>query len=258
MMNALESVKNKIKSGICLLLLTTFVVPSAEAQSASELLTSMDALMSAPQDKEAKVKMVLKDKAGKEKVREAILIQKGRYKKLYRYTQPEKQAGIATLSLPEDKMWMYMPAFGKPIKISLLSKSQAFTGTDFSYEDMTGTSYSERFTPGIVENPNPDIVQMELMPMSMKSRYSKIIVYLNREHRYPEKMEYFDDNKEFFKYATYSYVKQGKYWYAQEVVMTDIKKEHSTSIFLSDMKFDQDISDDVFTVENLGGKKSSE
>lgn len=258
MMNSLESIAKNIKSALCLALFVFNMSPSMEAQSASELLISMDELMAAPQDKEAKVKMVLRDKSGKEKVREAVLIQKGRYKKLYRYTQPEKQAGIATLSLPGDKMWMYMPAFGKPIKISLLSKSQAFTGTDFSYEDMTGTSYGERFTPGIVENPNADIVQLELMPKSMKSRYSKIIVYLNREYRYPEKMEYFDDNKEFFKHATYKYIKQGKYWYAQEVVMTDIKKEHSTIIFLSDMKFDQGISDDVFTVENLAEGKSSE
>ncbi len=257
-MNLPESMTNALKTSFSIFFFILALSPSSEAQSASELLTSMDELMSAPQDKEAKVKMVLRDKSGKEKVREAVLIQKGRYKKLYRYTQPEKQAGIATLSLPDDKMWMYMPAFGKPIKISLLSKSQAFTGTDFSYEDMTGTSYSDRFTPGIVENPNQDIVQLELMPMSMKSRYSKIIVYLNREHRYPEKMEYFDDNKEFFKYATYKYVKQGKYWYAQEVVMTDIKKEHSTSIVLSDMKFDQGISDDVFTVENLSVGKSPE
>lgn len=257
-MNHLKSLMKNIKPVLCLLLFAVTMSPSIEAQSASELLNSMDELMSAPKDKEANVKMVLKDKSGKEKVREAVLIQKGRYMKLYRYTQPEKQAGIATLSLPDDKMWMYMPAFGKPIKISLLSKSQAFTGTDFSYEDMTGTSYGERFTPGIVEGPNKDVVQLELMPMSMKSRYSKIIVYLNREHRYPEKMEYFDDNKEFFKYANYSYVKQGKYWYAKEVIMTDIKKEHSTSIFLNDMKFDQGISDEVFTVENLSGKKSSE
>ena len=131
MMNPLESMTNNMKSALSILLFIFILSPSAEAQSASELLTSMDNLISAPQDKEANVKMVLRDKSGKEKVREAILIQKGRYKKLYRYTQPEKQAGIATLSLPDDKMWMYMPAFGKPIKISLLSKSQAFTGTDF-------------------------------------------------------------------------------------------------------------------------------
>jgi len=241
---------------IILLALFTSVLP-IKGQSASEILSSMDELMAAPKDKESNVKMVLTDKAGNKKVREAVLIQKGRYMKLYRYTKPEKQAGIATLSLPDDKMWLYMPAFGKPIKISLLSKSQAFTGTDFSYEDMTGSSYSERFTPGLVENQDPTIFQMELMPKSMKSRYSKIIVYLDREHRYPHKMEYFDDNKEFFKTATYKYVKQGKYWYAQEVVMTDIKKNHSTSIYLNDMKFDQGIEDSVFEVDKLAPEKKS-
>ena len=43
--------------------------------------------------------MIIKDKNGTVKEREATLKQKGKYKKLYRYTKPEKQAGIATLSL---------------------------------------------------------------------------------------------------------------------------------------------------------------
>jgi outer membrane lipoprotein-sorting protein len=224
------------------------------AQSAGEILRSMDAIMAAPSDKEAHVKMVLKDRSGKEKVREAVMKQKGRYKKLYRYTQPENQAGIATLSLPDDIIWLYMPAFGKPIRVSLLSKSQAFTGTDFSYEDMTGLSYNERFTPRVMENKDQNIIQLELMPKSLKSKYSKIIVYLDRENRYPVKMEYFDDNKQFFKYADYKYRKQGKYWYASEVYMHNIKKDHSTSIQMTDIKFDQGIPDEEFLVENLKPK----
>lgn len=82
-------------------------------QSAASLLQGMDDLMSAPKDKEAQVKMILTDRSGKEKVREAIMKQKGQYKKVYRYTAPEKQVGIATLSLPGDIIWLYMPAFKK-------------------------------------------------------------------------------------------------------------------------------------------------
>lgn len=222
-----------------------------QAQSAASLLESMDKLMSAPKDKEANVKMVLKDKSGKEKIREAVMMQKGQYHKLYRYTAPEKQIGIATLSLPDDIIWLYMPAFKKAVKVTLLSKSQAFTGTDFSYEDMSGSSYSERFTPKILSSPNDENYQLELMPKSMKSRYSKIIVFLDKTHLYPVKMEYFDKNKVYFKNATYRYKKQGKYWYAEEVLMTNLKKEHSTGIILTEIKFDQGIDDEVFTVENL-------
>lgn len=244
---------HNVKTRWIFLVLVTMTI-TLYSQSAASLLTGMDELMSAPKDKEAIVKMVLKDRSGKEKIREAIMKQKGQYKKLYRYTFPEKQIGIATLSLPDDIIWLYMPAFNKAVKVTLLSKSQAFTGTDFSYEDMSGNSYSERFTPRILSSPDDNKYQLELMPKSMKSRYSKIIVYLDKTHLYPIKMEYFDKNKVYFKNAKYKYTKQGKYWYAEEVIMTNLKKEHSTEIILTEIKFDQGIDDNVFTVENLKPK----
>jgi len=241
---------NTYKSIIILLIFFASISP-AKAQSAASILKSMDDLMSAPKDKQAVVKMVLTDKSGKEKVREAIMKQKGQYKKIYRYTKPEKQVGTATLSLPDDIIWLYMPALNKAIKVTLLSKSQAFTGTDFSYEDMSGSSYGERFTPSVLTSPDPKMYQLELMPKSMKSTYSKIIVFLDKTHFYPIRMEYFDENKVYFKYADYKYKKKGNYWYAEEVFMMNLNKEHSTKIILTDIQFDQGISDEEFTVENL-------
>jgi outer membrane lipoprotein-sorting protein len=241
---------NTYKPIIILLMLFALTAP-AKAQSAASILRSMDELMSAPKDKQAVVQMILTDKSGNEKVREAIMKQKGQYKKIYRYTKPEKQVGTATLSLPEDIIWLYMPALNKAIKVTLLSKSQAFTGTDFSYEDMSGSSYSERFTPAVLESPDPNMYQLELMPKSMKSTYSKIIVYLDKTHFYPLRMEYFDENKVYFKYANYKYKKKGNYWYAEEVEMMNLNKEHSTKIILTDIQFDLGLSDDEFTVENL-------
>ena len=244
---------NKIKTLLLLIILFACIYP-AKAQSAASILRSMDELMSAAKDKTAKVKMVLTDKSGKEKIREAEMKQKGQHKKLYRYTKPEKQAGTATLSLPDDIIWYFMPALNKAIKVTLLSKSQAFTGTDFSYEDMSGSSYSDRFTPSVLDSPDPNIYQLALMPKSMKSSYSKIIVYIDKTNSYPIKMEYFDQEKTYFKNAIYKYKKQGKYWYAEEVLMTNLKKDHSTKIILTEIEFDKGISDDIFTVENLKKK----
>ena len=73
----------------------------AIAQDAHNLLAKLDNIMFAPEDKQGKIAIILVDKNGEEKAREAEMFQKGRDKKLYRYTKPEKQAGIATLSLPE-------------------------------------------------------------------------------------------------------------------------------------------------------------
>lgn len=230
-------------------------INSLFSQDASTLLLEMDKIIFSAKDKQGTVAIILTNKSGKVKAREALMMQKGANKKLYRYTKPESQEGIATLSLPDDIMWMYMPAFGKPKKISLLAKSQSFTGTDFSYEDMATSPYAERYDPKLLENNETEYL-LELVPKpENKSKYSKIIVHLHKTNYYPLSMEFFDKGDKKFKEAVYQYEKIGNYWNAAEVVMTDIKKEHSTKIQLTDVKFDQGLSDDEFTVEKLSPKE---
>lgn len=235
-----------------LIVLSLFLTPMfTVAQNADTLLQYMDNLMSAPKDKTATVQMTLTDKSGDIKTREAIMKQKGKDKKLYRYTKPESQAGVCTLSLPGDVMWLYMPAFDEPVKITLLSKSQAFTGTDFSYEDMNSQSYSEKYKPTLSSSTNPQSYTLNLIPKSKKSDYSKIVLSMDKTNYFPLKMDFFDKQGTLYKVATYKYIKKGKYWYAEEVLMKDLKKNHSTKIVLTDLKFDQGLSDDEFVVEKL-------
>jgi outer membrane lipoprotein-sorting protein len=223
---------------------------NAKAQDAFALLENMDNVMFSPKDKQGNVKIILTNKKnGKEKVREARMKQKGKGYRMYRYTFPESQAGIATLSLPDGVMWLYMPAFEKPKKITLLAKSQAFTGTDFSYEDMEAKTYSERFVPELVGEEG-DTYKLKLFPLSDKSHYSLIIITIDKTHFYPILMEYYKKDHK-IKEATYKYQKIGQYWNAEEVVMTDLKKEHSTKILITDVLFDQGLSDEEFTVESL-------
>ena len=239
-----------MKNLILPVLLLVLILPAIAQEDANAILAKMDQIMFSPKDKSGTLTMILIEKDGSEKVREAAMYQKGPDKKLYRYTKPESQAGIASLSLPGDVMWMYMPAFAQPKKISLLSRSQAFTGTDFSYEDMATTPYCDRFTPTIQSTGANDYV-LDLIPKSGKSRYSKIILRVDKTHGYPIWMKFYNEQGRMFKEATYTYEKIGKYWNAAEVVMKDIEKNHSTKIRLTDIKFDQGLSDDIFKVENL-------
>ena len=225
-------------------------IPDSASQDAAAILAKMDNIIIAPKDKQGKVKIVLIDKTGKEKVREAELLQKGPHKKLYRYTKPESQAGIATLTLPENVMWLYLPAFGKPKKISMLTKDSSFNNTDFSYEDMATTPYAERFTPEILET-SEDVHLLNLIPKSGKSNYSKIVVRINKENGYAETMDIYDLKGKKFKEAVYRYEKVGKYWNATEVVMKDLDKNHSTKILITEVKFDQGLPDDIFLVEKM-------
>lgn len=247
--NYREVMKSKYK--ILLLVLAFFTgVMDASSQDAKTILENMDKVIFAPKDKQGRVSIILTDKEGKEKIREAIMFQKGPDKKLYRYTKPESQAGVATLSLPDDVMWLYMPAFGKPKKISMLSKSQAFTGTDFSYEDMVTAPYSDRYIPSLLKT-EPDAYMLQLTPKSTKSPYSKIVVKINKAYGYPVTMEFYNSKATKFKHASYRYEKIGKYWNAAEVIMKDLEKNHTTKIQLKDVKFDQGLSDELFTPESI-------
>jgi outer membrane lipoprotein-sorting protein len=240
-----------LKFSIILVILFFFTgLMDIAAQDAKTILENMDKIIFSPKDKQGKVTIILIDKGGKEKIREATMMQKGRDKKLYRYTQPESQAGIATLSLPNDVMWLYMPAFEKPKKISMLAKSQSFTGTDFSYDDMVTTPYADRYTP-VLQETGQDAYVLQLNPKSKSSAYSKIIVRINKTYGYPITMEFYNGKGKKFKDASYRYEKIGKYWNAAEVVMKDLEKNHSTKILLSDVKFDQGLEDDIFVVEKL-------
>jgi len=235
----------------CIIITLFFTgTPYALSQDANAILAAMDNIVSAPKDKEGYVRIILIDKTGKEKVREAQMLQKGPYKKLYRYTKPESQAGIATLTLPDNVMWLYLPAFGKPKKISMLTKDSSFNNTDFSYEDMATTPYADRFTPELLES-SGDKYLLNLVPKSGKSNYSKIIAKINKDHGYVESMDIFDLKGKKFKEASYKYEKIGKYWNATEVVMNDLEKNHSTKIEVTGVKFDQGLPDDIFLVENM-------
>lgn len=233
-----------------LLVLPFLATGTVQAQNAQEILKKMDDIMFSASDRQGEITITLESKSGRGKIQVAEMYQKGTDKKLYRYIEPENQAGITTLSLPDDVIWLYMPALGKPRRISLLAKSQAFNNTDFSYEDMATTPFSERFTPRLIET-NASGHLLELTPLSDKSNYGKLLVTVNKEVGYPEKMDFYATDGELIKTADYNYVKSGKYWYPEIILMTDLKKEHSTKIELSKMKFDQGLDDSLFEVENM-------
>ena len=93
-----------LKSIIVSVFLLTGGILCVNAQDANAILKKMDDIMYSPKDMTGKTKIVLIDKAGNQKTREANFIQKGNDKRIFRFTTPASQAGIAVLSLPNDIM----------------------------------------------------------------------------------------------------------------------------------------------------------
>jgi outer membrane lipoprotein-sorting protein len=240
----------KVKVSVLVSALFLFFGLSTNAQDASTVLKKMDDVMYSPKDMTGNNKIILIDKNGKEEIREATIQQKGTDKRIFRFTSPASQAGISVLSLPNDVMYLYLPAFGKERRIATSAKNQNFAGTDFSYDDMESVLFSIKYTPKLVKTEG-NVYVLELTPVSEKSDYSKVMVQVNKTEFYPELMEYYDKGNTKVKEAKYTFKKIGNYWNAAEIEMTDLKKNHKTKMQMSDVEYDTGLTDDDFTVRKL-------
>lgn len=241
--------KTIIQTSIVLLAIMAASALSASAQDASTLLGNMDKVLYAPKDMTGTNKIILIDQNGKEEVREADVKQKGTDKRIMRFTAPASQAGIAVLALPDDVMYMYLPAFGRERRISASVKNQNFAGTDFSYDDMEPIPYADKYDPKLIGT-DATTYELELTPKG-RSDYSKIIVHINKTDYYPETMEYYDKGNTKSKVATYTFKKIGNYWSTAEIEMKDLKKDHVTRMQTTNVEYDTGLSDDEFTVRRL-------
>ncbi len=233
--------------------LTAFIsagsIFSVGAQDAATILKKMDDVMYSPKDMTGKNTIVLIDRNGNEEKREATIQQKGTDMRIFRFTAPASQSGISVLSLPNDVMYMYLPAFGRERRIASSAKTQNFAGTDFSYDDMEAVLFSVKYTPELIKT-GTDVFVLELTPKG-RSDYAKVVAHINKEHYYPMLMEYYDRGGIKVKEANYMFKKIGNYWNAAEIEMTDLKKNHKTKMQMSDVKYDTGLSDDEFTVRKL-------
>jgi len=236
------------------LLSLAFVKIDAKGQeNADVILSKIDQTMFGAKDKSANVKMVMINlKNGKQKVKEATLLQKGANKKLFRYIYPKSDSGIATLSLPDKQVYLYLPLFKKPKKITNLAQNNSFNQSDFSFQDMATKSYSEKYTSQLTGTTDTSYV-LKLKPKDENSTYSYLIATINKTHYYFDKIEYYNQRGKKVKVAAYHFKKVDNYWIADVVSMTDLKKNHRTIIKMSNIKINQGLKDDLFTLKNLAG-----
>ncbi len=247
--------KNFILSCILMISMTTTTL-SVRAEdkqlSALEILKKADDIISAPKDQDLKIKLVLIDAEGNEEVRRMSMLQKGSDKRMVKFLSPASQKGIGVLSLPDDIMYLYLPAFKKTRRVASHVKNTKFAGTDFTYEDMEAIKYSEKYIPDLLKKEENHFV-LQLKPEEgVRTDYSKLIIWVRIDNFCTTKVEYYDKGNELFKIMTNKNIeKVGDYWIYRESEMEDLQSEHKTRMIIEDVKFDSGISDGIFTERYL-------
>jgi outer membrane lipoprotein-sorting protein len=251
--------KAKMKRSILFIIIVLGVMPlfsqgwAVEKQlTASQILGKVDDVINAPKDQDLRIRMILIDKKGKEKSREMSMMQKGSDKRMVKFLSPADQEGISFLSLPDDVMYLYLPAFKKIRRIASHVKNTKFAGTDFSYEDMEAIRYSDKYSSELLRKEDNHYV-LELIPKEgVKTDYSKLIMWIRDDNFYHTKVEHYDKGNKLFKIMIRDeIVKIDGYWISKVSEMQDLKAEHQTKMIIEEVKFDSGIPDSKFSQRNL-------
>lgn len=208
--------------------------------------------------------MVLRSKSGQESHRQMenfVLEGKGEEgdKTLIVFRSPKRVRGTALLThahqAKDDDQWLYLPILGRVKRISGASKSGAFLGSEFSYEDLAPLEVSD-FNYHFVAEENVNGIatfKVERVPLDADSGYSRQVVWVNQEHYRFEKIEFYDRKEALLKTVTFNDYRLylNKYWRPHKILMLNQSDGKSTDMLIESYDFQTGLKEEDFTQASL-------
>lgn len=222
------------------------ILKKVEARTIGEL---------APSDIQARMIMIIRSSKGEEKRRELMVWTKnnptGDDWRLMKFIAPPDIKDLGFLVLADDQMYLYLPEFQRVRRLASHNKRESFVGSDFSYDDLGTSGFSAFFVPELKQETEKFwILELKRRPEA-KKQYSKIIMTVDRETELPIRFELYDDSGQLFKVETQENSRIGKYWIPTKFIMENVKAGSRTSLELTEVKVDQNLSPEIFTERNL-------
>ncbi|MGD8326917.1 MAG: outer membrane lipoprotein-sorting protein [Sphingomonadales bacterium] len=217
------------------------------------------------QDSMAALTMILRDAQGQEATRQLLIKTLEAPKddagdwSLVVFHSPADVKGTALLThaeiLEADNQWLYLPALKRVKRIASGNRAGPFMGSEFAYEDMAAAEvdkYSYRY---LRTEPCGALMceVIERKPKYKYSGYTKMLVWIDKQHLRNQRIEYYDRRGEHSKTLVFkAYRLYGeKYWRAHDLVMTNHKTGKSTQLLWSRFKFGAGLDEADFSRTSL-------
>ncbi len=213
-------------------------------------------------DGKSRVKMVITDKQDRTREREFIILRKdvkdggNQFYYVYFHRPADVRRMVfmvhkyAELEKDDDR-WLYLPNLDLVKRIAASDKRTSFVGSDFLYEDVSGRSLeADKHT--LAETTDEYYVVKNVPKKPDEVEFSYYNVYIDKKTFIPMKMEYFD--KKDTKYRIIESLKVEKIGDYPTVVkskVSDLKRESTTEMEFTDIKYDIGLDEDIFTERYL-------
>ncbi|MEN8191064.1 MAG: outer membrane lipoprotein-sorting protein [Thermodesulfobacteriota bacterium] len=244
-------------------------ISTAQALTAREIMEKVDARDDGD-NMTANVEMILIDKSDNRRIRKMKTFTKDKGQdtwKLQFFLSPAdvKDTGFLTYDYYEgdrdDDQWLYLPDLHKTKRIATSDKSSAFMGSDFSYADMTRRVLDE-WTYKLLKESEVDgqkVWLIEALPAGkeVENRYgfTKSVIFIRQDIFMGVRAVHWLKEGKKIKYQEMLDIKQiDGIWVSTEARMKTTKNKvtlHKTVMNWSDIKYNQSLDDDMFTVRRL-------
>mgnify|MGYP000903902263 FL=1 len=241
-------------------------VSAAPTLSADEILSRMDR-MEGVNDMTCQLRMVVTSKSGQTQIRNMTMYTKGKADGtqfvFVKVDLPALIKGTSMLSITRPKQagetWLYLPALGKPKRITASESGGSFMGSDFSYQDM-GTVRTEDYTSKLLRTEKLDgdeVYVIESVPRTEEIRkasgFSRQIWWIRTSNFTRAKAEFYDQSKKVAKVQLSSKpveVKTGA-WFNTLMEMSNKGLGSKTEVQFSNVRVNTGVKDEFFVVENM-------
>ena len=223
------------------------------ALTGNELAQQMDG-RKIPIDSKVDLLMTLTNKKGKTRTSSLRSINKDDGKKqIIWFLSPADDKGVSFLKIEhddrDDEMRIWLPAFKKIRRISAKKRSDSFMGSDMSYEDLSSRQLDEFnfFLKGQEVYEGTSCHLLESIPKEhIRTEYTRHVTWVDSTLLIPLKEESYDKSGQLLKEKYFSYTIIKKYQILTKVHVTNIQKNHSTTLHFENIELDTGLSDDLF------------
>jgi outer membrane lipoprotein-sorting protein len=168
------------------------------------------------------------------------------------YLSPAREQGTKMLKL-ENQLWIYSPSTDRTIRISGHMLRQSVMGSDLSYEDMMDDrKLTETYNATVIGTEEVDGRKTWVLELKAKVddvAYATRKLWVDTERYVPLREELYAKSGQLLKRSVMSgVIKLEGRWFPSRVVYKDMLKDgDGTEFEITDIKFNQDIPEYIFT-----------
>ena len=252
----MKPIKNIIKSRpiFKIIIFTVFIYPILGFDiSASAILDSMMIVMQ-PTSSRGKMEQEIISSANVKRIFTFEYFSENKGENvLIRYIEPRKIKNNAFLIKNNgDNIWVYFPRTHRIRKLASHAKKQKAQGSDFSYEDFSGSkNWGTDYDVSREESSERETYLLILSRKENEKGSYGLQIYVDKRNYYPQRIQYLQ-NGELIKTLTFTNVVnlQG-YPTAQIMTMANHVEESQTQMRILDMEYNVQFDEGFFTELNL-------